>query len=437
MSVTENKIKQMMANKKVLIVEPSTAFASIIVQTLVANGCKSENILKEPDFRKALNFIEKNGPDIVVSEYQLNGGYGLELSEKQVAYFPNPTQRIFILVTSNSDTTAVAEAAEEEVDAYLLKPFTPKQLHDTIAKVIDKKLNPSEYALAIQSGKESLVKGDFAGALEIFNKAKDLDPKPSLAYYYIGFCQTKLKNTDMALESYRSGRKFVNLHYKCLQGEFDILFEKKMHEDAYEVIKIIGENYPISPGTLAKMFLLAIYTYNYKDIEKYYDLFKALDRRNNELIRIVSAALYSAGRFCMNGKDTANAIEFFKKGVSVAQRDTGYISKVVRILLEAQQIDEAEKFLMMFPMDKRDSAEFLQLDFEIVHKTREPLEVLERGKRAIDDGKASPEIYREVVKILIHQNKKTAAEHIIFKSSKTHPDLKAELYSILENKKSG
>ena len=120
--------------------------------------------------------------------------------------------------------------------------------------------------------------------------------------------------------------------------------------------------------------LYKIFTYNYKDIEKYYEIFITLDRRSDELVRVVGAALYSAGRFCLQAGDVGLAADFFRKGVAVAQREKNYIARVVQALIKQKQFEESEKFLMMFSADDRESAEYLQLDFEVIRQTRQPHE---------------------------------------------------------------
>lgn len=428
------ELHQYMSTKRVLIAEPSTSFSSVIQQTMLAMGCQSENIWKEGDFSRAMKILAKTKPEIIVSEYSLGQGYGLELAEKQVEYCAEPASRIFVLVTGNASDSAVAEAAEEEVDGYILKPFNINQLQETFLLVMHKKMNPTQYISEIQRGKQLLQEHDYHSAREIFSQAKTFDKRPSLACYYEGFSSKELKDLDSALKSFQEGRSHIPLHYKCLQGEFDILFKQKKQKEAYEVIKVINKNYPVSPNTLAKMFLLAIFTYNYKDIAKHYETFTKLERRSDELVRIVSEALYSAGRFCLQSGDLVLAEDFFRKGAGVAQRDKSYLFRVTQVLMKESYFDEAEKFLSMFDPDDRGSAEYLQLDFEVARQTRETHETLEKGKRLIADGKATPTIFKEVVKILIDQNRMTTAEEVIFKAAKSYPDMRAELYSMLDKK---
>lgn len=431
--IGSKELHDFMATKKILICDPSIPFASVIQQTMQTLGCLPEQIIKEPDFFKARHIVGTEKPEIIISEYQLGRGYGLELSELQAGQFNSLNERIFILVTGNSNDSAVAEAAEEEIDGYVLKPFNLKQLQDTFFEVIERKRNPSEYFSYIQKGKQKLAEKDYEEARTTFRKAKSMSNSPSLACYYEGQSLKKLNTPDRALRCYREGRLFSPLHYKCLHGEFDILFEQKKKQEAYEVIKVIKNNYPVSPATLAKMFLLAVYTYNYKDISDYYDAFVSLDRRNDQLVKIVTEALYSAGRFCAKSKDLVSAVDFFKKGVAVAQRDKGYLTRVIRTLLSESNTRAAEEFLMMFNPDDRETSEFLQLDFEIAKISSTESQLLERGKKVISVGKANEDIYRDVVKILVQMNKRTSAEEIIFKSSKSFPDLKDELYKILED----
>ena len=434
--IGSKELQKYVAAKKVLIAEPSVPFSTVIQQTMVAMGCQMENIFKEADLRRALHLVERERPEIIISEYNLGTQFGLELAEKQSHIHPDHKERIFILVTRNASDSAIAEAAEEEVDGYILKPFNLNQLQETFLEVMHKKMNPSEYVVKIHEGRDLLNGKDLKNAFSTFTQARKMDPKPSLACYYQGFTKKLDQDPEAALKYFREGKAFNPLHYKCLQAEFDILFEQKKEQEAYEVIKVINGSYPVSPNTLAKMFLLAIYTYNYKDIEKYYEIFTQLDRRSEDLIKIVSAALYSAGRFCLKENDVSQACEFFRKGVTVAQRDRAYLFKVITTLLKLDQHEEVEKFITLFEPDDRDSMEYRQIEFELMKSQAETPKIVEKGRQLIAEGQASEDVFRTVVKALIEMNKPLMAEEVIFKAGKEFPEMKNELYQIIKSAKS-
>ncbi|MFM9577942.1 hypothetical protein, partial [Streptomyces turgidiscabies] len=87
-------------------------------------------------------------------------------------------------------------AAEEDVDAYILKPFTAELVRKVISQAILKKLEPSKYLQTIEEGKNFLEDKHFPEAEEMFRKAIALDPTPTLALYYHGYAQAVRQAMD-------------------------------------------------------------------------------------------------------------------------------------------------------------------------------------------------------------------------------------------------
>jgi tetratricopeptide (TPR) repeat protein len=83
----------------------------------------------------------------------------------------------------------VAEAAESDIDAYLLKPITVKMLDEKIRTVIDKANNPSPMDSHLKTARMFEEFGDLDMAIEEAQLARQTDPLSSrplrtLGYYY-------------------------------------------------------------------------------------------------------------------------------------------------------------------------------------------------------------------------------------------------------------
>ncbi|HAG91434.1 MAG TPA: hypothetical protein DCL41_06165 [Bdellovibrionales bacterium] len=429
-SVPSN-VQEFIKSKKILILEPSSSFSNSIQQILLKMGSAHENIFREASFERALIAI-KEKPEIIISEYQIGHRFGLELAAMQQEYLDNPGQRIFIMATSNSNDSNVAEAAEEEVDAYILKPFTLGQFQEILQSVLHRKASPSPYSLKIQEGKALQKEGKDEEALKFFKEAKSMTDKPSLAYCYEGTILSKLNRKDEALKSFEEGLKHNPVHYKCLQGKFDILFEKEDREEAYKVIKTINENFPISPATLEKMATLAIFTNHFEDLDRYYESFLKLDRRSERLTKVMTEAMFFSGRYFLKKKNSKRALESLKKASTASKRDPKFLERVVTALLKDQHVNEAEVFLEMFPFEARETPKFLQMEFQVGKAKLPPHELITKGKKLIDEGTATPDICNDVIKLLMSQDKATMAEQAAFKAAQLFPDFREKFYAILK-----
>lgn len=430
-SKTLTQISDFLKTRKVLIAEPSSTFSTTIQQILIKLGSPHESLIKESTFERALQAM-KEKPEIIISEFHIGKSFGLELASLQAEYLPDEKERTFILATANNNDSAIAEAAEEEVDGYILKPFTFNQLQSLLVSIIQRKANPSEYSKKIQMGKSHLKAKAYDDASKNFSEAKSLAEKPALACYYYGHTNYQLKQKDEALKSFREGRKYNSLHYKCLHGEFDILFERNEQKAAYEILRVISDHFPVSPSTLEKMFTLAIYTNNYEDLDTYFDFFLNIERRSDRLNKVVTEALFFSGRYFIKHKNTSRALDRFRKASTVAKRSPAFLKRVVEVLLKGSLFSEAEEFVNMFSIDERDSKEFLELDFEVSKPTLKPHELVAKGKKLIDDGCATPSICKAVIQSLLEQNKETAAEQISFKATQLFPDSREDFYSLLK-----
>lgn len=426
------QIIQYLSNKTVLILDSSRSFATAISRVLCDLGCQPSQIYKETKFKKAVHTnLANDKPEIVVSEYEVEDGFGLELASMQANYVKNPNDRMFIMVTANSNDSAVAEAADEEIDAYVLKPFTIEQLQKILVTTIKNKLFPSKYQLALQEGKRHLEEKNYSKAQEVFLEAKGIEKKPALACYYFGFSSEKQNHEDLALESYREGQGYNPIHYKCLQGELDILLKRKSNKEAYEVVKTLNQYFPISPKRLGNLFVLAIYTNNYRDLEKYYENFVKLDRREESLVKVVVAGMLAGGKLVLREGNVESAIIFFKKGATAAQRAPGYLRKVIEAFVKNGFFQEAEIFLAMFDPNDMNGGDYAEADFLIAQSILPSEQLIEKCKSMIFSDLATPDVYRIAVGLLVEMERTTAAEDIIYKSMTQYPFLKKELYSLL------
>src|SRR5688572_15134958 len=114
-----------LSSRKILIADPSAAARSGIFRVFQDLGAKTNQITLVNSFKQALDQMEVVKPHIVIAEYELGRRCGLDLLQSQRQQQPEQTKdTLFVVVTSNTSQSAVARAAEEDIDAYVLKPFT-------------------------------------------------------------------------------------------------------------------------------------------------------------------------------------------------------------------------------------------------------------------------------------------------------------------------
>lgn len=116
-----------MSKVKVLIVEDEAIIADDIFDNLEELGY--EVIEPANTFTEAIAKIEGNSPDIAILDIQLTG----QLSGIDLAKIINEKYNFpFIFLSSNTDKITLEEAKNVEPLAYLVKPFSKKELYTSI-----------------------------------------------------------------------------------------------------------------------------------------------------------------------------------------------------------------------------------------------------------------------------------------------------------------
>lgn len=172
--------------RNVLLVDTSATTRAMLSKSFNELGARGDLIHFSSSFLEAQEEIAKCSPQIVVTDFNLGPHSGLLLIHLQREYNPQSKDTLFIIITGDTSQTAIAQAAEEEVDSYILKPFTIKGLRAALVKAVMSKIEPSDYTKIIESGKQLLFKGDIDAAMKQFDEAVALNPKPALAYFYKG-----------------------------------------------------------------------------------------------------------------------------------------------------------------------------------------------------------------------------------------------------------
>ena len=413
-----------------LVVDASSSYLQSITSGLNELGYANERIFVAKKFIDAKQIIEIKKPNILITESTIEGKYGLELIS---LHSSQRADKISIIISHNTSSTSIAEAAEELVDDYIVKPFQSGLIAERLKTLFNRKLYPSEYIRNIRMGKQMLIESRFQDAESLFEFAFQLDEKPTLAHYYLGYTKLIQTNYNFAVDEFKKGLNFQPLHYKCLTGNFDAFFEQKSYAEAYLLTPNIINNYPISPKRLTNLFIAAVFSGHVDDVPKYYKLFSNLDHITAELRQVFSAALYTAGRFQINKGAFEKAIECFELGLQVIGPDIEYIDKCIRVLLKINKdcSSEALRLLQRFPGKEIGLKAHSILNFLINLKAKPSHQNIEQGRKLVASGYADVESYQALIKLLVIEGKIVLAEDIAEKAVRDFPSLRQTFYDLL------
>lgn len=363
--------KQFLETNDILIVDKNSGSRNRLVKMLYDLGAKRHMIFTAGHLVEAQQIIESKNIALVLSDYFIGGGSGFDLFKLLREKNPRNKDLCLVLVTSNISQTAVAKAAEEDVDSFIIKPYTMLSMQENLISTVVNKIQPSEYLRNIEHCKALVKDHNYDEAMEILNQSLALHPRPALALFYMGQIEYLKSQLDEASGAYNKGLSFNNIHYKCLVGLYDLFMEREKYTEAYFIVKKIAKYFPANPDRLAQIIRLAIRTQNYSDLQTYYEIFTTLDVRVQALVNYIGAGMFVAGKHFLKTNDQETALRYFENiGVSCSEYPK-FLRAIVSILIENSMPEEASKYLERFDPETKAAEDYLVSEYLVLSATSE------------------------------------------------------------------
>lgn len=118
---------------KILIIDDFATMRRILKNILKQLGFK--NLVEADDGTTALDVLESQKIDLIISDWNMPKMTGLELLKKVRAsteYKNTP----FLMVTAEAQKQNVIEAVQAGVSNYVVKPFTAEAISDKLEKIL-------------------------------------------------------------------------------------------------------------------------------------------------------------------------------------------------------------------------------------------------------------------------------------------------------------
>ena len=146
---------------------------------------------------EAWEILEKEHVDLAIVDWNMPVMSGGELvgrirKDKRLRDMP------VIMVTAERSREIVAEAAESNVDAYILKPLTIGSLGDKISRVIEEANNPTPVVRHLNKARDLEEAEDIDAAIEQVKLAVKADPLSSRPVRELGLLFFKKNDLDTA-----------------------------------------------------------------------------------------------------------------------------------------------------------------------------------------------------------------------------------------------
>lgn len=414
--------KEFLSQNEVLIVDKSSASRRRLTKTLVDLGSKRHLIHSVAHYSEAIEVIDDRQPKLILSDYLVNGGSGFDLFKAYREKYPDEKKATLILITSNISQSAVAKAAEEDVDTFIIKPYTVQSLEQSLTNGVIGKLYPSMYIQKIEEGKEKLFAGKYEEALEVFEVAMQLHKQPSLAHFYHGQTKYFMENLEEATTDYKKGLEINNIHYKCQIGLYELFMKEDKAFEAYEVVKNIAKYFPANPDRLKEVVRLAIKTKNYDDMDSYYNIFVELDERPDDVVNYVCSGMFIYGKHALLNNEKPKGKEVFEKVAISCAGMTKFLRAMVVELTTWEIFDDAQKLLSRFPSGTYDDYDYMVASYLAESNNMTNNQKMTSGLEIYNAGHKDFNVFKIMIDALKAEGFEDKAEDYLIEAQKLWPD---------------
>jgi CheY-like chemotaxis protein len=413
-----------LVSNHILIVDKVSSARVSLASSLVKLGALRKNMSLVGSFSEARDVIAAHQPKVIFSDYLIGNQSGFDFIQEQKLEYEQKkiTDSICILITANASQSAAARAAEEDVDHFVIKPYTFNLLHKAIRESVQTKLSPNRYLTLISQGKHALAQGEIQRSLGSFSNAMNYDRKPTLALYYLAKLHEKNNDFAEAEKYFREGLEINKIHYKCLSGLHDLLWAQKKHQEAYKIVKKIVDYFPANSRRLSNVLRAAIITDSFQDMEGFYEIFLNIEERTDELIRYMCSALVITGKYYLNRDLKRKALDLFDAAAVSSAGRTKFLLYIVETLVQFKFPADADKYLKRMRALDSGSSDYLAAKFLVSAMVDPAIDAIHLGRQTVQAGALFPSVFEKLIELSLENGFGDSAEELIFQAKRLWPE---------------
>ncbi|MBI3544653.1 MAG: response regulator [Deltaproteobacteria bacterium] len=392
-ALNDKKIAEFLAGKRVLLVDPDATTRTTTQRMLSTLGIKNKDVLTAWNFHDAVTQIEQFKPEIVLTDYTLERHSGIELLNLHKRVLPNRLHTIFMFISSRNSNTIACLAAAEEVDAFMIKPFSFAALKDKFIEVLSAKAYAPEFLTVVERAKFEIHEKRYGEAQRTLAQAKAMDPAPAVVCYYEGMAMKAQNRIEDCQRFFEEGLRYNPVHYRCLTGLLDVLIARKRYDAAYDTAHKLTQNYPIEPTLIPVLIRLSISSKNFTDILKYYDIFEDFEEKDAAIVNYISAGLIVCAKFFFETGRTTEGLNALNKAEAVSDRKPQIMKEILATLYGVGLEAEATALLDRAPPEVRNSPDVAAAKLEKLNVSAPPSRVLQYALDLVAANVKHPRIF--------------------------------------------
>jgi tetratricopeptide (TPR) repeat protein len=211
-----------------------------------------KRIMEADDGDSAWEKLQHSAIDFVIADWNMPRMKGIELL-RRMRETDKFTDVPFLMLTAEVEERTIAQAAEIEIDAYIIKPFVLKTLIEKIEEALRRRNEPTQGEILFRTGNEYLKEGQHAEALEALEKVRQISPNTPKVYVSLGDVYFAVNDVSKAKEMYEKAVSLSEQHTKALDRLAKIYGLEGRSE---EQIKLLRKAVQISPDVSGRQLQL-------------------------------------------------------------------------------------------------------------------------------------------------------------------------------------
>ena len=262
----------------ILIVDDMRNMRRTIKNMLLSLGYRKIEDASDGD--EAISLIERyqNVPlrkfQLVILDWNMPRVHGIEVL-KFIKKNPIYMDTAVLMVTAENWAVEIMEAAEDHVDAYVIKPFVAKTLEKKIKSIMDKVYNPPEKEKLLRDAEKLFYEEEYGDSKAKLEELLKLDSESARAYRYMGKISMINNDASSAEEHFRKAIKCNKDYTKAYKDLADVLVKT---DRSAEAIKILEQAAEVNPRNYPRLLMIGKL---YIDRGKYSDLLTLYNKANS------------------------------------------------------------------------------------------------------------------------------------------------------------
>ena len=418
-------------DSQILVVDRIRPSRKRIVQALSDMNFDKSRIHETESLSEAERLINSHEPKIIISDYKIKGGTGLDVFKFYKDSLGQENHCSFILISTHTDQISVSQAAEENIDGYILKPYRKKELAQNLKSSIESKLFKGEFYDLLEEGIDYFEKYQLDNARKKLDLALEKNLDNSLVYNYFGqILLYEDKFTEAKIE-FEKGLSLNPIQHHCMLGLLEVYMKIGNLTEAYKVSKKIVKYYPGNQFRMGETIRLAIKLGKFNDLEDFYKVFVSSGKRGSHLAKHICSGLLVAGKYFLIKEEVDKCVQFYNELTSIYQGEIRFIRAMVENLTHYGQHEHAKSYIKFFPFFERESDDYKIAEFLTFENDKVPEQFFEEGIKLLKQGINNYYLNLKLIEYSNKLGKIEFSQELVKSSKKIWPNKKRELDKIL------